>query len=372
VPHSRNKKTKPERQGVLICGAYGFGNAGDNAILESIVGELRTIDPELEITVLSRDPASARESLGVGALHHFDFIRVFFAMRKTKLYISGGGSLIQNVTSRRSLWYYLFSIYSAKKLGNTVMMYGCGIGPIVDPRDTGLLRSVLNGCVDAITLREDYSRGELERFGVTQPNITVTCDPVLGLPPIEPGQADEFMSRVGLDPEGEYVCFSVREWEGFSRHAQAFAEAADFVASKGFTPVFALLNGSEDLGATVQVLTQMTTRSKLAIIDDGALAVGVFSKMKAVVSMRLHGLIFAACAGVPLIGVSYDPKVTAFLDSIGENLCVPLGQLSKELLCDMLSGALENGLSEEHRQVISRLRDAERQNLEIAKQLLED
>ena len=54
-------------------------------------------------------------------------------MRKTHLYINGGGSLMQDVTSHRSLWFYLFTISWAKRLGNQVMMYGCGIGPIHPP-----------------------------------------------------------------------------------------------------------------------------------------------------------------------------------------------------------------------------------------------
>ena len=52
-------------------------------------------------------------------------------MRRSKLYINGGGSLIQDVTSCRSLWYYLTNIRAAKFLGCKVQMYGCGIGPVV-------------------------------------------------------------------------------------------------------------------------------------------------------------------------------------------------------------------------------------------------
>ena len=46
------------RDGVVICGAYGRGNAGDDAILEAILQEMRTIDPDMPVTVLSKDPQS--------------------------------------------------------------------------------------------------------------------------------------------------------------------------------------------------------------------------------------------------------------------------------------------------------------------------
>lgn len=56
-------------------------------------------------------------------------------MKKAHLFISGGGSLIQNATSRRSLRYYLWTLRHAKRCGCKVMMYGCGIGPIKGKRD---------------------------------------------------------------------------------------------------------------------------------------------------------------------------------------------------------------------------------------------
>lgn len=47
---------------------------------------------------------------------------------------TAGGSLMQDVTSTRSIWYYCYTLYAAKKRGCKVMMYGCGIGPINRPQ----------------------------------------------------------------------------------------------------------------------------------------------------------------------------------------------------------------------------------------------
>lgn len=112
-------------------------------------------------------------------------------MRRSALYVNGGGSLIQDVTSRRSLWYYLFTLRAAKRLGCKVMMYGCGIGPVTRPGGVKRTRKTLNSCVDAITLREPDSIEELRRFGVTQPEIILASDPALTLPaaPAERGCA---------------------------------------------------------------------------------------------------------------------------------------------------------------------------------------
>ena len=78
---------------------------------------------------LSRDPEGAEARLDVDAIHTFNVPGFLRAMRRRRLYINGGGSLIQDVTSRRSLWFYLFTLRAARRCGCRVMMYGCGIGP---------------------------------------------------------------------------------------------------------------------------------------------------------------------------------------------------------------------------------------------------
>ena len=100
-------------------------------------------------------------------------------MGKTRLYINGGGSLMQDVTSHRSLWFYLFTISAAKRLGCQVMMYGCGIGPIHSPANRRRAAKVLQKSVDAITLRDTHSKEELEDMGVTNPEIILSADPTV-------------------------------------------------------------------------------------------------------------------------------------------------------------------------------------------------
>ena len=109
----RRKARKAERDGVLICGAYGKGNRGDNTILSAIVGQLTHIDPELPITVLSRDPRETRTCAAVPAIYTFNPCKSHRLMKKSRLYISGGGTLMQDATSTRSLLYYLYSIRQA-------------------------------------------------------------------------------------------------------------------------------------------------------------------------------------------------------------------------------------------------------------------
>lgn len=361
------------RSGVVICGAYGMGNSGDEAILDAIVAEMRAIDPLMPLTVMTRDPAGASARLGLTAVHTFNFPRFLAVMRRRALYINGGGSLIQDVTSRRSLWYYLFTLRAAKRLGCKVMMYGCGIGPVKRPGGVERTRRVLNSCVDAITLREPDSIEELARFGVTKPEIILASDPALTLPSAPAEEVDAALEAAGAAPGGKYICFALRLWPGFGEKAGVFAAAARHAhEAYGLTPVFLPINHLDDGQAAALVAEKLgdTPHVLLPGPMSSALVIGLMSRMQVVVSMRLHGLIFAAGQGVPLIGVSYDPKVTAFLRCVDAG-CVPLEGLEEGKLCRLIDGAAaRSGDAAALEENVRKLRAIEHRSMETAARLL--
>ena len=361
------------RSGVVICGAYGMGNSGDEAILDAIVAEMRAIDPLMPLTVMTRDPAGASARLGLTAVHTFNFPRFLAVMRRRALYINGGGSLIQDVTSRRSLWYYLFTLRAAKRLGCKVMMYGCGIGPVKRPGGVERTRRVLNSCVDAITLREPDSIEELARFGVTKPEIILASDPALTLPSAPAEEVDAALEAAGAAPGGKYICFALRLWPGFGEKAGVFAAAARHAhEAYGLTPVFLPINHLDDGQAAALVAEKLgdTPHVLLPGPMSSALVIGLMSRMQVVVSMRLHGLIFAAGQGVPLIGVSYDPKVTAFLRCVDAG-CVPLEGLEEGELCRLIDGAAaRSGDAAALEENVRKLRAIDHRSMETAARLL--
>ncbi|HIR54169.1 MAG TPA: polysaccharide pyruvyl transferase CsaB [Candidatus Scatomorpha intestinigallinarum] len=361
------------RSGVVICGAYGMGNSGDEAILDAIVAEMRAIDPLMPLTVMTRDPAGASARLGLTAVHTFNFPRFLAVMRRRALYINGGGSLIQDVTSRRSLWYYLFTLRAAKRLGCKVMMYGCGIGPVKRPGGVERTRRVLNSCVDAITLREPDSIEELARFGVTKPEIILASDPALTLPSAPAEEVDAALEAAGAASKGKYICFALRLWPGFGEKAGVFAAAARHAhEAYGLTPVFLPINHLDDGQAAALVAEKLgdTPHVLLPGPMSSALVIGLMSRMQVVVSMRLHGLIFAAGQGVPLIGVSYDPKVTAFLRCVDAG-CVPLEGLEEGELCRLIDGAAaRSGDAAALEENVRKLRAIEHRSMETAARLL--
>ncbi len=370
-----HRKGRPygKRDGVLICGAYGRGNAGDDAILEAIIQEMRQLDPDLPLWVLSRRPKETRLTYRVNAIYTFNVPRFLRRMGHIRLYINGGGSLMQDATSRRSLWFYLFTIWAAKLRGNPVIMYGCGIGPIQYPSNRRLCARILQKRVDVITLRDTHSKTELDDMGVTNPRIILAADPTVILPAAQPATVDGLLENATLDPAGRYIGFTLRPWPGFEAKADIFAQAADYAYEKhGLTPVFLPIERRLDLPAAQLVADRMKAPHHL-LDETGSSAhtIGLFARMKVVVSMRLHALVFAAGQGVPLVGVVYDPKVSSFLHYIGQDLYTDLNALTLEDLKAHIDAAVSRmGDDGFLREGVERLRQVERRNQDAAAELL--
>ena len=367
----RHTRPKAARDGVVICGAYGRGNTGDDAILEAILQEMRSIDPDMPVTVLSKNPQSTRLTYRVRSLSRTDLFGWFRAMRHARLYINGGGSLIQDVTSRRSLWFYLFNIWAAKRAGCPVQMYGCGIGPVLRENLRKHAASILNTNVDVITLREPDSLEELKSMGVTKPEILLTADPALTLQPAVDDETDSILLRAGIPPHGKYICFALREWKGFGVKAPLFCKAAKYAYDTyGLTPVFFSVEKHLDPGACRKAASGLDIPHYF--LDDAGSAdtiIGALSRMEAVVSMRLHALIFAAGRGTPLAGVVYDPKVSSFLRYIGQDNFTALEALTEESLCSMIDRAVVQGAADQA-SAVEHLRGMARKNVDVARRLM--
>ena len=343
--------------------------------MSAILREVRTAAPDAEITVLSRDPAETAARNDVKALHIFDIPGIHKVLKNARLYINGGGSLIQDATSRRSLWYYLYTLYAAKRRGCRVLMYGCGIGPVTYGGDRNLTRRVLNRCADTITLRESDSLRELQALRVTKPQIILSADPALTLAPAPESETDAVLERAGIPPHGKYLCLALRNWKGYDKKAPIFGAAARYAWEKyGLTPVFTAIEKRQDPSAHRPAAKALGGVPHYFLDDPGdtGTIIGALSRMKVIVSMRLHALIFAAGQGVPLVGVVYDPKVSAFLRYLGEDLFTDLDTLAETELCALLDKAVARaGNPEARAKIVEHLRTIESRNMDAVRRLWE-
>ena len=315
---------------ILISGYYGFANAGDEAMLTAIVCGLKAAQKDVEITVLSGRPAITATKHKVNAINRFAPVAFLRALWHTDLLLSGGGSLLQDVTSSRSLFYYLSILFLGKLLGKKVMLFAQGIGPINSPLARKLTRFI---CKDLalITVRDDGSLEELKNMGFQDNEVLVTSDAVFSLPEAnrELGQKILLQKKLGAKP---LLGFALRHWQGEERFSKEFAKAADALQSKYEAQiVFIPLQFPVDLEFAKQVRAQMRNASEVSILEGDFTTeeyLAIISNLRMLIGMRLHALVFAALCNVPFLAISYDPKVDRFVHGMGGEVLDTISQVT--------------------------------------------
>jgi len=311
---------------VLISGYYGFGNNGDDAVLKSIVDNLKAERPDVKIVVLSKNPPQTEQEYGVNSIFRFNFWRVRSYLRNTKLLITGGGTLLQDLTSTQSLLYYLWVINTAVRNGARTMLYGNGIGPIrSDVNNERVRRTVKN--IDTITVRDENSFEMLQSFEL-KPDATLalTADAAFALAPISEGDMAIKRAEFGLAGE-RYFVVSVRSWKHLAKSFEEdVANFADYASETyGLTPLFVAMQPENDTEISRRIAGRMKNTSR--VLEQALTTeqyVSIIAGAEFVAAMRLHVVIYAAKTGTPCIGLVYDPKVSAMMDTIGQSSYTPV------------------------------------------------
>ncbi|MBB5335824.1 polysaccharide pyruvyl transferase CsaB [Pectinatus brassicae] len=304
---------------IVVSGYYGSKNAGDEAMLAAMLEVFTELDPKTKFTVISANPEDTKKRHGVDSIGWLDILAIIKTLKKSDLLLSGGGSLLQNVTSGRSLYYYLGILFLAKLLNTPVMLYAQGIGPVYGWLPRKLMKWICSRA-KYITIRDAGSLSELKQLKVTKPAIKVTADPVLAIHPvaIDIGRKILAANKVLLTKPIIGIC--PREWRGLKHYKLTLAALADKI-NENFAAqiVFIPMQFPEDVKVSGKIASYMKT--KPIILNDeyttGEL-LSLTGNMDMLISIRLHALIFAGVMGVPMIGLSYDPKIDRFLNSIGE------------------------------------------------------
>ena len=305
---------------IMISGYHGFKNSGDEALLFAILNTLREKRKNLDVTVLSNTPEETARVYGVKSINRYSFFRIRKEMKKSKLLLFGGGSLLQDVTSSKSLLYYLWIIFLAQNSGMKTMLYANGIGPITKKINRQLASKILNK-VDVITLRDDKSDEELRSMGVTNPEIVITADPAFTLDR-DASLSGRYFTRMAGVPVGTKLCVvSVREWKkSVSNFEEEMAKLCDYMADTyNIYPLFVPMQYPLDIEISQKIINKMKNP---AYIITRELSVpemfSVLSEIEFIIGMRLHSLIYATTLEIPAMALVYDPKISAFMDSLNQ------------------------------------------------------
>ncbi|MDW5299288.1 MAG: polysaccharide pyruvyl transferase CsaB [Sedimentibacter sp.] len=347
---------------VLLAGYYGFGNLGDEAILEMALEQILEITERNNITILSGNKEATRKKYNIDTIDRYNVFSIIKKLKSSDVLVFGGGSLLQDVTSKRSIYYYLFLIRLAKFMNNKIVMLSQGIGPIINEKSKSAVSSTLR-MVNYITVRDKHSKEFLESLGVDKKKIFLSTDPVINL---RTGKIIKKQQNCT-----KKVCFSLRNWKN-ANVSEKISQVADKLIKNGIECHFIPFYYNEDLELINEVEKNIGTKAvyykeRLSTRE----AFDIIINMDVMVGVRLHSLIFAAAANVPFVAVSYDHKVDHFVNSVSMKVACKIDNIDVELLCDEIIKKIENEDEEKKilQESVLKLRELTNINYKILKEI---
>ncbi len=335
----------------LIVGYYGAGNAGDEAILEAMLGDLRARIPSLRPIVVSENPTSTAALHGIESIPNNDRLSVLAAIKRCDLVILGGGGLFQDswdvslssVFSRpvAPLSYYFYSALAAL-YEKPMVLFAIGVGPL--STEIGRLYTRMASELAAlIIVRDEGSKAAVLKLGVDADLVHVTADPAFLLSHTLPI----------VDSQRPIVAVALRNWTLGVDPGQWETEIAtaldNFLARHGGTVLFlpfqqSSVEAHNDTAVALRVQSRMTHRERTGLLEaagDWRQLAGAIGCADLVLGMRYHSALFAIRQGVPVAGLAYDPKVHYLIASAGcEQCAVDLNGMHAESLLETLEGTL--------------------------------
>lgn len=286
----------------VLCGYYGMGNGGDEALLMSL---LQMLPDEIEPIVLSANPQATKKQYGVASYYRKSTFAILKVLQQSDIFIWGGGSLMQDTTSIASPIYYAGLMALAQQRGLKTIAWAQGIGPLNKSLTRWLTKQVLLGC-DAVSVRDTASAELLSSWQIEP---IIAPDPVWAL---------QSQSTSKLDLPDSTVAVILRSHPLLTKkRLQTLIEALkSFQAQTNSYILLIPFQPAQDDAIAQKVASQLRENHIVMSIEDPQELKGLFKQVKMAISMRLHGLIMAAAEGCNCFALSYDPKVTRLMSEI--------------------------------------------------------
>jgi polysaccharide pyruvyl transferase CsaB len=371
---------------ILIAGYYGFSNTGDEAILSAMLTDLRSQRPELEFIIVSGNPDETAARYNVSSVLYTDWNEIIESARRCDLIILGGGGLFHDYWGfdphtllTRDHW--SISFYSAFPLLATLldkplMLFAIGVGPLMS--DAG--RKYTYFAFDQAwvsTVRDIESKESLLSPCLDETRIKVTADPAYLITPSPKERAMDLLESEGYSSSGEWLIgVSLRKWDigvQQDKWTREVANALDIMierykakvvflpfqrASEKLTDDYAI---STSVRSLMRNQSQTFTLEKDYTVEETA---GILAQCNIVLGMRLHSIIFAANAGVPVLGLVYDPKVRNVMCQLGcEKYAMDLSATNAVELLRLFENAYRN-----HEKISATLQSATESLRQLAKE----
>ncbi len=324
----------------LLSGYYGFDNIGDEAILMSLVAGLKSLDKRIVITALSATPEHTADRYNIKSINRNNILSIFKEIKECDCFLSGGGSLLQDVTGWKSIPYYLGQLLIAQLMGKKSIIYAQGIGPVKGKYYRWLIKIILKK-TNYISVRDKESKELLINWGINPEKIKLSVDPVFILRNLT-GDYNNSNKELIL-PKGQkpLIGVSVRPWmdnkyiDNLAQSLSKFTMEID--ANVVIIPFH--INQDQEISKKLRekVISRWSEGDYKAdiVLSEAETPIQVLSQYKELdflLGVRLHSLIFSVLSNVPFVAIEYDPKIAGFLNMIGINSSVDINNLDSQQL----------------------------------------
>jgi polysaccharide pyruvyl transferase CsaB len=287
----------------VLCGYYGKGNGGDEALLASM---LEMLPSNVKPLVLSADPRATSKTYGVRSSDRMNSSSVVRALKESQVLILGGGSLIQDATSVRSSIYYGGIVGLAQQFGLKNIAIAQGIGPVDKPLTRWIAKRAFGSCT-AVSVRDPASAALLQSWGISSvmapdPVWSMTATPI---PEIARIPSPKIAVTLRLHPELTKDRLNI-----------LIQALVDLQKATGSHILLVPFQPTTDVDIAKQIHAEIGDNSQVVILSDPKQLKGLFQGVDLAIGMRYHSLIMAVAEGCKCWAISYDPKVTKLMAEV--------------------------------------------------------
>ncbi|MFT5144323.1 MAG: polysaccharide pyruvyl transferase WcaK-like protein [Rhodothermales bacterium] len=348
---------------ILGTSVYGIENQGDEALLSTLVRDLKAEDPEAHVTWVARHPnpelaasygcddvipglehESKEASMGrwFNGLNPGDDASHLTALadriREADVLVVGGDpfqeislGLYRGLAPQAALLVTL-----SRFLGTPIVLYSIHIGSRVLSAHA---RELTKYCIEnaaLTTLREQFSQDRLSDYGIGTSTCEVVADSAWGLEPVvDPATRSAVLARNGVVLGGRGVIgFNIRhnywQWsaETWGRKRAEVCSFLDGLIEQHDMDVLSIPNCTYDVDheyeddreVAREIKAQMRHGARFHLIEEKMSlreTMTLFPGLDYHISNRRHSAIFAAVQGVPVLALGGLWHVRPGIDEIG-------------------------------------------------------
>jgi polysaccharide pyruvyl transferase CsaB len=315
APFPSTPRTRTGR--VFLAGAFGQGNPGDEALLAAFaqgIGDHRAV-------VASADPAATSDEHGLDAVGRDDLGRVAREIRRSESVVVAGGTIFKSLhpaSGRPPLALLRRTAALAavtRALRKPLALVGVGAAPLHGASARGLARAIVRAA-DLLILRDEESAAHLAEIGAPTP-IRVGADAAWTLLPGETG--------------GQTPCFTggivvaLSHLAGDRDLAERLAAGLEPIVDAGFPVRLDPWQVDRDAELAADVAARLGAGDVLigAPPTDLRAARNGMTGARLVIAQRFHALVAAASAGVPVLAVAHEPKLSGLARRLGQPTVAP-------------------------------------------------